>query len=207
MATTQKSDQVRPLRKLIHLAGAVFPSLYLFYSRQLVLIVALNVLAIVAAIEVGRRQWPAMEQAFEQLLGPALRSGEERKPTTGIWSLMGIIFSIIIFDRAIAIAGMFFAQVGDPAAEVAGQRWGRPTWTSATASFRASSPESCRSPGRGSRRCTDSHRHFISRSPVALMRRETCHCGYQWPVRVEAPIHEALLDMFEFGPRQRGCGR
>lgn len=128
MATTQKSDQVRPLRKLIHLAGAVFPLLYLFFSQQLVLIVALNVLAVVAAIEVARRQWPGMEQAFEQLLGPALRSGEERRPTTGIWSLMGIIFSVIIFDRAIAIVGMFFAQAGDPAAEVAGRRWGRHHW-------------------------------------------------------------------------------
>jgi dolichol kinase len=128
VATTQKSDQVRPLRKLIHLAGAGFPLLYLFSSQRLVLIVALNVLAIVAVIEVGRRHWPGVERAFEQLLGPALRSGEERKPTTGIWSLMGIIFSIVIFDRAIAIAGMFFAQVGDPAAEVAGRRWGRHHW-------------------------------------------------------------------------------
>jgi dolichol kinase len=128
VTTTQNSDQARPLRKLIHLAGAVFPLLYLFFSKKLVLIVSLNVLVIVAAIELGRRQWPAMERAFEQILGPALRSGEERKPTTGIWSMVAIVFSIIVFDRAIAIAGMFFAQVGDPAAEVAGRRWGRHHW-------------------------------------------------------------------------------
>ena len=125
MTTTQQTERVLPLRKLIHLAGAVFPLLYLVLPRRTVLVIALTVLAFTVAVEWGRQRWPALEQLFEWLIGPALRRGEEHKPTTGTWSMLGILITLLAFKREFAIPSMLYAHLGDPAAEVVGRRWGR----------------------------------------------------------------------------------
>jgi dolichol kinase len=125
MAPAQRTDRVLPLRKLIHLSGAAFPLLYLVAPRGIVLLVALVCLVFVVAIEWGRQRWAPLERFFEWFIGPALREGEERNPTTGTWSMLGIIVTVVAFNRAVAIPAMFYAHLGDPAAEVVGRRWGR----------------------------------------------------------------------------------
>ena len=125
MNTIQHTNRVLPLRKLIHLTGAVFPLLYLLFSRPIVLTIALIVLLFTVVVEWGRQRWTVLERLFEWLIGPALRQGEERKPTTGTWSMLGIIITVLFFKREFAIPAMLYAQVGDPAAEIVGRRWGR----------------------------------------------------------------------------------
>jgi len=124
MNTVQQTNRVLPLRKLIHLGGAAFPLLYLLASRPIVLTIALICLLFTVAVEWGRQRWTALERLFEWLIGPALRQGEERKPTTGTWSMLGIIITVLLFRREFAIPAMLYAQVGDPAAEIVGRRWG-----------------------------------------------------------------------------------
>jgi glycerol-3-phosphate acyltransferase PlsY len=125
MSTTRRTDRTLPLRKLIHLAGAAFPLLYLVAPRGVVLLVAVVCLLLVIAIEWGRQRWPFVERIFEFFIGPALRPGEKRGLTTGIWSMLGIIATVLLFQREFAITAMFYAQFGDPAAEIAGRKWGR----------------------------------------------------------------------------------
>ena len=125
MAPIRRTDRVLPLRKLIHLSGAAFPLLYLVAPRAIVLLAALVCLVIVVAIEWGRQRWALLERFFEWLIGPALREGEERGRTTGTWSMLGIIITVLAFKREIAIPAMFYAHLGDPAAEIVGRRWGR----------------------------------------------------------------------------------
>jgi dolichol kinase len=123
--TGQDVNRVLPLRKLIHLAGSAFPLLYLYASREVVLLAATIALVITVLVEWGRQHSPALERLFEWFLGPALREGEERKLTTGTWSMLGILISVLFFAREVAIPAMFYAQLGDPAAEIVGRRWGR----------------------------------------------------------------------------------
>jgi dolichol kinase len=125
MTTTQRTDRVLPLRKLIHLSGAAFAILYLFLPRQTVLSLGLIVLVITIALEWGRQRWPALERLIEWVFGPAMREGEEAKPTTGIWAMIGILITLLAFSREVAIPAILYAQVGDPAAEIVGRRWGR----------------------------------------------------------------------------------
>jgi dolichol kinase len=125
MTTRQPSGRVQPLRKLIHLAGAAFPLLYLVASRQVVLIIALVALAFVITVEWGRQRLPALERLFEWLIGPAMRQGEESRPTAGLWAMLGILVTLLAFERRLAIPAILYAQVGDPAAEIVGRRWGR----------------------------------------------------------------------------------
>lgn len=125
MTTSRKTDRVLPLRKLIHLAGAAFPLLYLVAPREIVLLAAVIALILTVAVEWGRQRWLALERLFEGLIGPALREGEEQKPTTGTWSMLGILITVLAFKREFAVPAMFYAQVGDPAAEIVGRRWGR----------------------------------------------------------------------------------
>jgi dolichol kinase len=123
--TGQGENRVLPLRKLIHLAGSAFPLLYLFASREVVLWAATIALVITVLVEWGRQHSATLERLFEWLIGPALREGEERKPTTGTWSMLGILISVLLLAREVAIPAMFYAQLGDPAAEIVGRRWGR----------------------------------------------------------------------------------
>ena len=125
MDTVRQTERVLPLRKLIHLAGTAFPLLYLLAPRHIVLGIALIVLVLSVAVEWGRQRWPPLARLFEWFIGPALRQGEERKPTTGTWSMLGIIISLLLFKREFAIPAMLYAHVGDPAAEIIGRRWGR----------------------------------------------------------------------------------
>jgi dolichol kinase len=112
------------LRKLIHLAGSVFPLLYLCASRETVLWAAAIAAVMTVLVEWGRQRSAPLERLFEGLIGPALREGEERKPTTGTWSMLGVLISVLLFAREVAIPAMFYAQLGDPAAEIVGRRWG-----------------------------------------------------------------------------------
>ena len=123
--TSRNANRVLPLRKVIHLAGAAFPLLYLVASRELVLWAALIALAFTVLVEWGRQRSPALERLFESLIGSALREGEEQKPTTGTWSMLGILISVLVLAREYAIPAMFYAQLGDPVAEIVGRRWGR----------------------------------------------------------------------------------
>jgi dolichol kinase len=125
MTTAQGTDRVLPLRKLIHLAGAAFPLLYFVASRQIVLLLAFILLVLTVAIEWGRQRWDALERVFEWAIGPALRRGEESRPTTGTWATLGILFTVMAFRKEFAIPAMLYAQVGDPAAEVVGRSLGR----------------------------------------------------------------------------------
>lgn len=125
MITSQQGDRVQPLRKLIHLAGSAFPLLYLLAPRKAVLTVAVIALVFTVGVEWGRQHWAVLERFFEWLIGPALRRGEDSMPTTGSWSMLGILITLLAFRRGFAIPAMLYAQVGDPAAEIIGRRWGR----------------------------------------------------------------------------------
>jgi dolichol kinase len=125
MKTAPTSDRVQPLRKLIHLSGAAFALLYLVAPRPIVLGVAFIFLAATAAVEWGRQHWPALERLLEWFIGPALRQGEESQPTAGLWAMLGVFITLLLFERHIAIPAVLFAQIGDPAAEIVGRRWGR----------------------------------------------------------------------------------
>jgi len=123
--TTRPAGRVQPLRKLIHLGGAAFPLLYLFAPRSTLVWVTLIALALVVLVEGGRQVWSPLERWVESFIGPAMRAGEERKPTAGTWSMLGIAITVLAFERELAIPAMFYAQLGDPAAEIVGRRWGR----------------------------------------------------------------------------------
>ena len=125
MTTTQRAGRVQPLRKLIHLTGAAFALLYFIAPRQVVLIIGFIALAFTIGVEWGRQRWPALARLFEGFIGPALRQGEDAKPTTGVWAMLGILITVLAFERELAIPAILYAQVGDPAAEIVGRRWGR----------------------------------------------------------------------------------
>lgn len=125
MKTAPTGERVQPLRKLIHLGGAAFALLYLVAPRPVVLGVAFISLVLTAAIEWGRQRWPALERLVEWFIGSALRQGEESQPTAGLWAMLGVFITLLLFERHIAIPAVLFAQIGDPAAEIVGRRWGR----------------------------------------------------------------------------------
>ncbi len=122
---SQTGGQVQPLRKLYHLSGALFALLYLFIPRPTMVLIVVTVLALVLAVEVGRQRWPPLARLFALFVRPAMRRGEEHRPTAGLWSMLAVTVTVLLFARSQAIPAILYAHLGDPAAEVVGRRWGR----------------------------------------------------------------------------------
>lgn len=78
------------------------------------------------SVEFGKRYFPKFSKYFFQYLKPLLRSHELEGAITGAtYYITGVLLCIIIFDKSIAIACIFFIILGDTAAALVGKRWGR----------------------------------------------------------------------------------
>jgi dolichol kinase len=76
------------------------------------------------AVELGRRLSGRLAGAFRRL-GPMLKNGEAAGLTGATTLSIGFTTAAVLFPGAPALAGILFTGLADPAAAVAGRRWGR----------------------------------------------------------------------------------
>ena len=114
------------MRRLYHIIGGLFLVLMVSYidkKRGLILISSLFLVAII--IDAIRLLLPDLNRIFFRWFGPLLRQEEEGRPTGTGYYLAGILISILLFKREIALFSMTILAVGDPAASTIGKRWGQ----------------------------------------------------------------------------------
>ncbi len=113
-------------RKTLHLATAGFPVAYALGAPRAVIVAALAVVSVVAlAVEALRRTNAGVQSAFERTFGAIVRQHEARAITGATWLALSCLVVVLLLSRNAAIAALWCATAGDPAATLFG-RWMAP---------------------------------------------------------------------------------
>jgi dolichol kinase len=113
------------IRKTIHLMLLVIPILYLFLERQYLLWMLGGLILIAVMVEIARFQWAGFSRLFHRCVGQLLRDHERLHVAGSTYLLIGIFFTILLFDKAVAVTAMVFVVVADALGALIGRIWGR----------------------------------------------------------------------------------
>ena len=124
-------------RKLMHAALAAVPIAGWLFEPWVALVLAGLLVLGSLALEMGRRFWPWIDRTLWGLAPGLFRPGEEQGILGSTWfafSMLGVLF---FFGQDLGGLVVLYLALGDPAAEIAGRRWGRPgvrkTWAGSAA--------------------------------------------------------------------------
>jgi dolichol kinase len=112
------------MRKALHAGAVVFPVAYWLGVPRGTLVAVLSALVVIAlATEALRRMSPAGSAQFGRLFGTLTRGHEDRSITGATWLAVSCLAAVALLSRDAAIAALWCATVGDPAATIAGRMW------------------------------------------------------------------------------------
>ncbi|HUF29164.1 MAG TPA: hypothetical protein VMM77_00775 [Gemmatimonadaceae bacterium] len=113
-------------RKAIHLLAASVPIAYAAeVSREALTWVLAAAVVIAVSVEVARRRLPAVQRMLDRTVGGLFRPHEHAGVTGATWLILALLVAIAVLPRPAAIATMWAAAVGDPAAALVGRSMGR----------------------------------------------------------------------------------
>lgn len=115
-------------RKLIHLFNLAIPFSYLYvFPEKWVFVKLLSILMFLFIIfDILRHKVAWVKSLFTLFINSMLRSHEQEGKLTGAtWVMIGAVISIILFSKPVAIIALIFMSLGDSAAGVIGQRYGK----------------------------------------------------------------------------------
>jgi dolichol kinase len=115
-------------RKLIHLFNLAIPFGYLYiFPEKWVFVKLLSILMVFFIIfDILRHKVTWVKSLFSLFIDSMLRSHEQEGKLTGAtWVMIGAVISIILFSKPVAIIALIFMSLGDTAAGLIGQRYGK----------------------------------------------------------------------------------
>ena len=115
-------------RKSIHLFNLAIPfSYHYFFPEKWVFVKLLSILMVLFIIfDILRHKVAWVKSLFSLFLDSMLRSHEQEGKLTGAtWVMIGAVISIILFSKPVAIIALIFMSLGDSAAGLIGQRYGK----------------------------------------------------------------------------------
>ena len=115
-------------RKLIHLFNLAIPFGYLYvFPEKWVFVKLLSILMVLFIIfDILRHKVAWVKSLFTLFINSMLRSHEQEGKLTGAtWVMIGAVISIILFSKPVAIIALIFMSIGDTAAGLIGQRYGK----------------------------------------------------------------------------------
>ena len=112
-------------RKLIHLGSSVIPLGYWIVGRERAIIFLIVMTLVMIMFEFTRMNTAWGRRLYYRFFGFVTRPSEEHRPTGGMYVFVGYLLAAILFAPVIAILSMLFMSIGDTAAALVGQRYGR----------------------------------------------------------------------------------
>ncbi len=115
-------------RKLIHLFNLAIPFSYLYvFPEKWVFVKLLSILMVLCIIfDILRHKVAWVKSLFTLFINSMLRGHEQDGKLTGAtWVMIGAVISIILFSKPVAIIALIFMSLGDSAAGLIGQRYGK----------------------------------------------------------------------------------
>ena len=110
------------VRKALHLSAAVFPLAYAYGASRSLIEAALGAVSAVAiATELLRRSNATFGAAFDKTFGSLIRANERNRVTGATWLALSCFVAVAVLSRNAAIAALWCATVGDPAATIIGK--------------------------------------------------------------------------------------
>lgn len=117
-------------RKLIHLFSTFIPIFYWFFfeKKEAIIIISLAFILMVL-LDLGKRYFEPVRLLYFKFLGTVLRKDEKEKDgklfTGGTFHITGVLLSVILFEKNIAISAMLVMMVCDSFAALGGKWFGK----------------------------------------------------------------------------------
>lgn len=112
------------LRKLYRCLGLIFPILYLFYSKNIILIILGVISAIFVIFEILRFKFSIITKKYFKYLSAIAKEREKKNISGTTYVLISELLTVILFEKSIAITAIFFLILGDAASSLIG-KYGR----------------------------------------------------------------------------------
>lgn len=116
-------------RRLFHaVGGSVLPLLALVLTRDALLWFVGSVAALFVTGEALRLLIPSLNRWLMSVfsgMSSSFKETEAARPIGTTYLLVGSFFTFLFFPRELAVAGLFFAAIGDPVAAECGEHFGR----------------------------------------------------------------------------------
>ena len=113
-------------RKFIHLAMAVIPFAYYYgLSKDIVIFICAFLSAGFLAADILRMNFALARKYFLRIFSVLLRADEKKQTLTGATFLfLGMLAAVILFPKEAAVPALLIVCLADPAAALAGKRFG-----------------------------------------------------------------------------------
>lgn len=112
-------------RKAVHLFALCIPLGYFFLPKPLSLLILTPFVLGAIMIDIIRLRRLPLHGFLNRLLGPILREHESADFAGASYILSASFFTILLFDKSVAVAAISFIILGDIAAALIGRRFGK----------------------------------------------------------------------------------
>ena len=115
-------------RKLIHVFNLLIPLsyLYVFPEKWQIIKVLTGFMVLSILIDIFRHKVGWIQSLFKHLFSDMLRSHEiDGKLTGATWVMIGAVITITLFSKPVAVIALIYMSLGDTAAGLIGQRFGK----------------------------------------------------------------------------------
>ncbi|MDO8733766.1 MAG: SEC59/DGK1/VTE5 family protein [Elusimicrobiota bacterium] len=113
-------------RKISHWFILLVPFFFIFFiSQKTVLLLLAIVMTTVIIFELLRLKNEKLNQKLLKFFDGIYRENEAKNVSTLIFTLSGIFFTILFFEKEIALLAIFFLTFGDGFAALVGEKYGK----------------------------------------------------------------------------------
>jgi len=112
-------------RKATHFVALIMPISYLFLSKAQVLYVLIPASFVFFLFDTARlRSWRIWD-SVSHIWGPMVRPKEHDQYTGATWIMIGVVITIRLFSKPVAICAIVFIILGDIASALVGRKLGK----------------------------------------------------------------------------------